>query len=157
MSNFWKTVTCFIFAVFLSTTARADLDLFSRMYLSNKKYAKNITVQTYLVARDQLTGYFNAKTPPTIQQLKNGDLDKEDSDLFLIVECKNIGESYTFGELKVRLQGVNGEIPVYCHSVFGNMKTFVNCAVIHVGSLAVYPDDNAIPIITYRWEHLYTL
>ena len=149
----YRLVICFIF---LCNTAMADLDFFSRIYLSNKKYADNINVRSFLVTRSQLVGYFDSEIPPAIQQLSyNGLYKKKDQSLFLIVECRNIGERYAFGELRIDVPGMNITIPIYCHGIHGNMETFVNCGVIDLGSLAVF-DKDGFPSMSYSWKELYT-
>jgi hypothetical protein len=155
MSHFWKVALSILFLFCFITTARADLDFFSRIYLSDKKYANHIIVKTYLVTIDQLSEYFNSKENRAIRQLKNADLNKG-GDIYLVVECKNIGEKgYAFGEIRFKIKGMNVTIPVSCLSMSGNMKSFVNCAVVNLGGLAV-ADNEETPSITYYWENLYT-
>ena len=153
MFNFWKVQISLILMIFLISTARADLDLISRFLLSNKKYAKHIVVRSSVLPEDQLIEFFRSGSFP-VEQMKNCDL--YDKKLYLVVQCKNIGELRAFGEMRFKVQGRNFLIPVYCATLLGNMEDFYNCAIIYIGDGIVPRNDDRLEI-TYFWENLYTL
>jgi hypothetical protein len=153
MFNFKKTIILIILITFFSNTARADLDFFSRILLSNKKYEKYIAVRSAVVTEDEVMSFFDSVNLP-VEQKKNEDLYRKK--LFLIVQCKNVGELRAFGKMRFKVQGKNFLIPVYCAELLGNMENFYNCAIIYIGSGIVSDDDDRLKI-TYHWENLYTL
>ena len=153
MFNLGKVRTLIILMTFFSNTAWADLDFFSRILLSNKKYENHIAVRSVVVAEDEVTNLFNSGNL-TIEQKRNRDL--YNKKLFLIVQCKNIGELRAFGEMRFKVQGRNFLIPVYCATLLGNMEDFYNCAIIYIGDGIVPRNDDRLEI-TYFWENLYTL
>jgi hypothetical protein len=153
MFNFKNTIIIIILITFFSNTARADLDFFSRILLSNKKYQKHIAVRSAVVTEDEVMSFFGSANLP-VEQKKNEDL--YDKKLFLIVQCKNVGELRAFGEMRFKVQGRNFLIPVYCAALLGNMESFYNCAVVYIGSGIVPENDDRLKI-TYHWESLYTL
>ena len=153
MFNSWKMRLSLILMIFFSSAARADLDLISRFLLSNKKYAKHIVVRSSVLPEDQLIEFFRSGSFP-VEQMKNCDL--YDKKLYLVVQCKNIGEVRAFGEMRFEVEGRNVLIPVYCAMLLGNMEAFCNCAIIYIGSGIVFDDDERLSI-TYYWESLYTI
>ena len=153
MFNFGKTKILIIFITFFSNTARADLDFFSRFLLSNKKYEKHIVIRSAVVTEDEVMNFFDSVDLP-VEQKKNRDL--YNKNLFLIVQCKNIGELCPFGQMQFKVQGRNFLIPVYCATLDGNMENFQNCAIIYIGNGIVPNNDDRIKI-TYYWKSLYTL
>jgi hypothetical protein len=155
MSNFWKAIFCFVFTSFFSNPVMADLDFFSRIYLSNKKYEKFTSIESYLVVSDQLTDVFDQKNS-TFQQKRRQELNDAGEDLFLVVKCKNTGDRYAFGELLFNVKGMNLDVPILCSGLHGNMRMFANIAIIYIGSLHI-PGDDEFPKITYYWKNLYTL
>jgi len=152
MFTLGKARILIILMTFFSNTAWADLDFFSRILLSNKKYEKYISVRSAVVTEDEVMNFFDSVNSPT--QKKNRDL--YNRKLFLIVQCKNVGELRTFGEMRFKVQGGNLLIPVYCTTLYGNMESFQNCAIIYIGDGIVPENDDRLEI-TYYWEKLYTL
>ena len=62
MFNFRNVKILIILIMSFSNTARADLDFFSRILLSNKKYEKYITVRSAVVIEDELMNYFRFRS-----------------------------------------------------------------------------------------------
>ena len=153
MFNFWKVQISLILMIFLISTARADLDLISRFLLSNKKYAKHIVVRSSVLPEDQLMEFCGSTNLPT-EQINNRDL--YNKKLYLVVQCKNIGELCPFGEMKFKIEGRNLLVPVFCAELFGNMEKFYNCAIIYIGE-GIVPNNDERLSITYYWESLYTI
>lgn len=152
MKSYANTRIFIVLIMCFNNIARADLDFFSRLYLSNKKYEKYMTVRSAVVAEDEVMNFFNSISFPA-EQKKNREL--YGKKLFLIVQCKNIGEFQAFGEMQFKIEGGNLWIPVYCTTLYGNMQDFSNCAIICIGSGIVPDNDNRLDII-FRWKNLYT-
>lgn len=153
MVTFIRANILTIFMMCFSNTVMADLDFFSHLLLSNKKYDKYIIVRSAVVAEDEVMDFFNSTSFPN-EQRRNREL--YGKKLFLLVQCKNIGDYRAFGEMRFKVQGRNFLVPVHCASLLGNMENFSNCAVIYLGSGIVSDDDNSIKI-TYFWKNLYTI
>jgi hypothetical protein len=150
MKAMLKSVLCFCC---LSGYANGDdLDLFSRMYLSDKKYAKNIEVQTYLVTKDQVAEVFGRINVEIPQKTNNELYGKE---VFLLVRCKNKGEYKAFGILNCTIP--NRGVPISVDIAFlpGNMHDFHDC-VIYI-TRGLFPNDTDSPNINYEWKSLYTM
>ena len=89
MPRFLKSILCLFCSCCLCSSAKADnLDPLSRMYLSDKKYAKNIEVKGYLVTKDQVAKLFSEENGEVLQKTNKELHDKE---FFLLIRCKNFG------------------------------------------------------------------
>jgi hypothetical protein len=150
MSALWRSVLCF--CCLWGYVNGDDLDLFSRMYLSDKKYAKNIEVQTYLVTKDQVAEVFGSTSVEIVQKANYELYGKE---VFLLVRCKNKGEYMSFGILNCTIS--NRGVPISVDIAFlpGNMHDFHDC-VIYV-SRGLFPNDDKLPNIKSEWKSLYTM
>ncbi|MGB7977600.1 MAG: hypothetical protein WCF19_00400 [Chlamydiales bacterium] len=107
MLLFWRTILL-LFCICGCCSVRANnLDFVSRIYLSNKKYAKNIEVKAYLVTKDQVAKIFS-ESNTEITQKSNKELYGQE--IFLLVRCKNFGNYRSFGTLNCKFPG--GGIPI---------------------------------------------
>jgi hypothetical protein len=150
MTNFWKNILCLFSACFFCSSAKADdLDPLSSAYLSDKKYAKNIEVKTYLVTKDQVARLFS-EASGEITQKSNKELFGRE--VFLLVRCKNIGDYRAFGTINCKRSIQGTPISIETALMPGYMKFFYD-TVLPLGSGSV-PNNNEIPIISYEWKYL---
>ncbi|VHO03596.1 hypothetical protein [Candidatus Rhabdochlamydia sp. T3358] len=132
MIRLWKSVLFLFCICFFCNVARADgLDLFSHLYLSNKKYAKNIEVHAYLVTKEQVAKLFSEENAEVTQKTNKELYGQE---VFLLVRVKNNGEYMSFGLLncKISNQGVPITIEIGMMPGGGNMK-FFHDSVLYIG------------------------
>lgn len=153
MSRFWKNILCLFCSCCLCSSAKSDdLDLLSRAYLSNKKYAKNIEVKVYLVTKDQVSRVFVEDNAEIIQKTNKELYNKN---LFLLVRCKNFGDYSAFGTLNCKFPGGNIPISIEIMMMPGYMKFFGDSVLpMYKG---IVPNDENSPVITYEWNSLYTM
>lgn len=148
-----KNILYFFCSCCLCSSAKADdLDPISRMYLSNKKYAKNIEVKSYLVTKDQIAKLFREENGEVIQR-KNRELFNQE--VFLLVRVKNKGEYMSFGLLNSKIPNRGVPISIDIEMMPANMKDFHD-SIIFIGR-GLISKDNAFPLIEYKWKSLYTM
>jgi len=126
------------------------MDLLSKLSFSDKKYAKNIEVQTYLVTRDQVAEVFSREKTEVTQKVNQ---DLYGREVFLLVRCKNTGEYAVFGALKCEIENLNTPITVNIADLPAKMNRFHDC-VIYMGNGFV-PNDGQILNVSYSWKELY--
>lgn len=150
MNHIWKILLCFFCSCCLISSAGADLDFFSRLNLSNMKYAENIEVRTYLVTREQLAEFFKSEYG-TVTQKTNAELYQKE--LFLLVRCRNKGNYKSFGIINFSLPNSDVELDILFMP--GLMQSFQD-SILYIGSGIIF-SNNETPIITYKWKDLYTI
>ena len=152
MSRFWKSFLCLFCSCYFCSAKADDLDLLSRAYLSNKKYAKNIEVKAYLVTKDQVAKVFSEDNVE-ISQKTNKELYGQE--LFLLVRCKNFGNHQSFGTLNCKFSESGTPISIEIMMMPGYMKSFHD-SVLYIGGGSVFNDNNS-PLISCEWKRLYTI
>ena len=130
MSRFSKFILSLFCGCCLCSYAKADdLDLLSRMYLSNKKYAKNIEVKGYLVTKDQLAKLFSEENGEVIQKTNK---ELYGHEVFLLIRCKNFGDYKAFGTLKCKRSNLDfASIEVMMMP--GYMKSYYDSSYLDIG------------------------
>jgi hypothetical protein len=155
MTRVWKGVLFLLCICFFCNAARADgLDLFSHLYLSNKKYAKNIEVHTYLITKDQVAKLFSEENAEVIQKTNKELYNYSKKGIFLLIRCRNKGENAAFGILNCKIPNRGVPISIDIDTLHAD-NSFHDC-VIHIDG-GIDPNDNTLPIIIYKWKSLYTM
>jgi len=150
MKNFLTFVL--IFSCLCSFAKADNLDPLSRMYLSDKKYAKNIEVKAYLVTKDQVAKLF-CEENGEVSQKTNKEL--HGHEVFLLIRCKNFGDYRAFGTLKCKRTKRGGLTSIEIMMMPGYMKSFHDS--VFPGYSGNIPNDDNIPVITCEWKNLYTI
>lgn len=152
MSIFWKNIL-FLFCSFCTLQMQADdLDFFSRIYLSNKKYAKNIEIKVYLVTKAQVVKLFSGENDEIIQKT---DQELRGGNVYLLVRCKNVGDYRSFGILNCTIPNRGSPISVEIMMMPGNMK-FFHDSILFIGG-GLISNDEKMPVIRCEWKGLYTI
>ncbi len=153
MSRFWKIILCWCCSFCFCSSAKAeDLDLLSRAYLSDKKYAKNIEVKAYLVTKDQVAKLFSEENG-VITQKSNKELYGQE--IFLLVRCKNTGDYRAFGILNCKMSNGGNPISIEIAMMPGYMKSYYDSILPkYSGSI---PNNDKVPAISCEWKRLYTI
>ena len=152
MSRFWKSFLCLFCSCCFCSAKADDLDLLSRAYLSNKKYAKNIEVKAYLVTKDQVTKVFTEDNVE-INQKTNKEL--YGREIFLLVRCKNFGDYRSFGTLNCQRSDRGNLMSIEIMMMPGYMKSYYD-SVLPMYS-GIIPNDENTPVISCEWKSLYTI
>ena len=152
MSRFWKSFLCLFCSCCFCSAKADDLDLISRAYLSNKKYAKNVEVKSYLVTRDQVARLFSEENREITQKINKELYGKE---VFLLVRVKNHGESMSFGLLNCTIPNRGVPITFDIEMMPGLMNSFHD-SVLYIGN-GFIPNDNNASVINWEWKSLYTM
>lgn len=153
MAHFFKNTLRLFCTYCLCSSAQADdLDLFSRLYLSDKSYAKHIEIQAFLATRDQVVQLFcNEKTE--ILQKNNREL--YGKELFLLLRVKNNGDYMSRGLLNCTIPNRGTPITMDIEMMPGHMKSFHDSA-LYLGD-GLVPNDIQTPLISLKWKSLYTM
>jgi hypothetical protein len=156
MSRLWKSILClfFVCCFFCLSLKADDLDLLSRLYLSNKKYAKNIEVHAYLITKDQVVKLFSEENGEVIQKTNKELYGQE---VFLLTRVKNNGEYMSFGLLNCKIPNRGDPITIEIMMMpgDGNMKSFHD-SVLYLGK-GFTSNDKGIPVISCKWKSLYIM
>ena len=152
MSRFWKSFLCLFCSCCFCSAKADDLDLLSRAYLSNKKYAKNVEVKAYLVTRDQVARLFSEENREITQKINKELYGKE---VFLLVRVKNHGESMSFGLLNCTIPNRGVPITFDIEMMPGLMNSFHD-SVLHMYG-GIIPNNDEIPAVNCEWKSLYTM
>lgn len=149
-NQLWKIILIFLF--YLCNAGRAEeMDLLSQIYLSNKKYAKNIEVKAFLVTKEQVVEAFNDKNAQIIQKTNR---ELSNRELFLLVRCKNVGSYRAFGVLNCKLPDRGVPVSIEIDALPANNS--VHDCVIYIDA-GLDPNSNTTPIIICQWKSLYTI
>jgi hypothetical protein len=151
MSNFCKSIISIFLSCFAFSSAKADLNPLTRLYLSNKGYAKNMEVQTYIVTKDQIPLLF---TEGKIVQKSNKDFHEGD-EIFLVICIKNNGDLYASGSLKCSVPNCQMPIVISMMSSFGGKVSTYQTWVVPLGHLFISWEEEYTQV-TYRWAELLT-
>jgi len=126
-------------------------DVVKKMLFSNKGYAKQIEVKTYVLTQEQVVDLFkNQDKMPELLTVK--ELNKINK-LYLVARIKNLGEMHAWGILNCKIPNVG--IPIKMS--FINITKYDCDCMICLGSPALYQENNDLPPdISYEWSELYT-
>ena len=127
-------------------------DLTKKILFSNKGYAKEIEVKTYILTQQQMGDLFNH---PYIEpkQLSVKELNNINYRNYFVVRIKNLGKRHAWGVLSCKVRCIHEpfEIPIISIT-----KDFCD-NVICITGIAVAPAENSIyPSMFYEWSELYT-
>ena len=128
-------------------------DLTKKLLFSNKSYAKNIEVKTYILTQEQVAELFKFpdKDPSffTSKELNNITRKKR----YCVVRVKNLGELNVWGVLSCKIPGINEIIKIEIPSIEKYFCDYVIC----ISGVYVGPGENSpYPDITHEWSELYT-
>jgi len=86
----------FIFLEIKNTVTGEKMNILSRIYFSDRGYAKNIEIKTYILTEEQVVNLF-AHPSDEIHQLTRGELYKKER--YMVFRFKNHGEKKAWGTL----------------------------------------------------------
>ncbi len=146
----WMVIVLFGIAI-IPFALKADIT--KKLLFSNKSYAKQIDVKTYILTQEQVAELFKSpNTEPnlfTSKELNNLTRKKR----YCVIRVKNLGELNVWGVLFCKIPGINGKVKVEIPSIERYFCDYVVCiSGVYVSS----GEDSPYPIVTYEWSELYT-
>jgi hypothetical protein len=129
-------------------------DTVDKMLFSNKKYAKQIEVKTYILTQEQVAELFKNpdKEPKLLTSEELNVIANEKR--YCIFRVKNLGELHAWGKLSCKIPGINGEIfleiPCIRKSYYCDYLICISGVYVSSGK------DYQYPVITYKWAELNT-
>ena len=138
--------------VILLTPFLLIADLTNKILFSNKGYAKEIEVKTYILTQQQMGDLFNH--PDIVpKQLSVKELNNIDFKNYCVIRVKNLGERHAWGILSCKIPGINGIVKVEIPCI----KEYYCDYVVCLSSVRIlHNDKSAYPLISYEWSELYT-
>ncbi len=125
--------------------------LVNRILYSNKSYAKQIEVKTYILTQEQVSDLFRdpSKEPTSLSVDELNHI----SDIYLIIRAKNNGNKVAWGRLLCKTPGIQDPIQIDLPVVRSFYCIYAVCIAdvfISRNKKSKYPD------ISYEWKELYT-
>ncbi|NGX49753.1 MAG: hypothetical protein K940chlam5_01357 [Candidatus Anoxychlamydiales bacterium] len=142
-------LTALILIAMIPFVLKADLT--KKLLFSNKGYAKQIEVKTYVLTQEQVAQLFTDPNKEPIQ-LTVEELNKSDKNYF-IVRVKNLGDIHAWGVLSCKARTVHNPFKIPIITIKDQFCDSVIClsgVVIAEAKNSLYPD------MSYEWSELYT-
>ena len=144
----WMFVMLFIVAI-IPFVLRADV--VDKLLFSNKGYAKQIEVKTYILTQEQVAELFKEPNKEPIQ-LTVEELNKNDKNCF-VVRVKNLGERHAWGVLSCTARTINKPFKIPIISI---KNQFCDSVLSIIGVVIAETENSPYPDISYKWSELYT-
>ena len=123
-----------------------------KMLFSNKGYAKQIEVKTYVLTQEQVSELFKKPSKNPIQ-LTVDELEKITMKIYFVVRVKNLGQLHAWGTLSCKVRCIHNPFKIPVLSIKDEFCDNIMCIfgiAIAKGQNSEYPD------ISYEWSELYT-
>ncbi len=146
--KFW-IIPILILLIITPFILRAEMT--KKLLFSNKEYAKQIEVKTYILTQQQVAELFNEPDKEPVQLITE-ELNKI-SKIYFIVRAKNSGKKSAWGKLSCNVPGIHEAIQLDMPCIREFFCTYVICiADVFIS----HNKTNVYPSITYKWDELYT-
>ncbi len=122
-----------------------------KLLFSNKKYAKQIEVKTYILTQEQVAKLFKEPNKDPVQLTVEG-LNKSDKNYF-IVRVKNLGELHAWGVLSCKVRCIHEPFKI---PIFTNRNQFCDSVIDISGTVIAEAKNSPYPDMSYEWSELYT-
>ncbi len=126
------------------------MSIIEKILFSNKSYAKQIEVKTYILTQEQVSDLFRESNKEP-KRLSVEELNKNDKNYF-VVRVKNLGSSHAWGSLNCQIPNVNLPVKIPVISIKQFYCDYVVCLS---GILISQENNNVAPTIKYNWSKLY--
>ena len=147
-------IACYLAIDITKALKGEKLIFFERWRLSNKGYAKNIEVKSYLLTDEQLINLLSQPKQDVKQPSQNELYNKN---INLVLRIKNHGQGVVWGTLAWKIgEGGWGNVEVDDMPPIrvSYAKTF-NDFIIPVGNIIFFDKDIPSPKIQVKWKRLY--
>ena len=146
--KFW-VLTALILIAIVPFALRADMT--KKLLFSNKGYAKQIEVKTYILTQEQVAKLF--KEPDKAQMQLTVDELHSIKNIYFIIRIKNLGKSHAWGILSCKVPGIYAPLKISIPTI---NKSFCDYVICISGFFVSYNESSPYPIISYEWSELYT-
>ena len=149
--KFW-VLTALILIAIVPFALRADMT--KKLLFSNKGYAKQIEVKTYILTQEQVAQLFKEPNKMPIQ-LTVDELNKisnETKNRYIVIRVKNLGNLHAWGVLSCKT-GLRNPIMIGIPSIKNTYSDYVICIS---GIFITSSEQNIYPATEYEWPELYT-
>jgi hypothetical protein len=146
--KYW-VISIFLLIVLILVVLKTDI--INKILFSNKTYAKNIEVKTYILTQEQVAELFKDSDKEPIQ-LTVQELNKNNINYF-VLRVKNLSNSHAWGTVSCKARTIHKpfKIPIFTiKNQFSNNILDIRGTVIAEAFNSSYPD------ISYEWSELYT-
>ena len=139
--------------IVLNTTIANKLVI--KVLFSNKRYAKNIEVKTYVLTQEQVSDLFKYPNRKPIQ-LTVDELDKATSETkkrYFVARVKNLGNRHAWGTLSCKVRCIRDPLKIPVISIREHFCDHIICIT---GFIISSKKDSPYPDMSYEWSELYT-
>ena len=150
-NKFFLKTTVAIIMILTPQIVLADMDFIDRILFSDKSYAKEIEVKAYIITREQASAVLR-DPPQEPTQLNKKELGGTKTYLFL--QVRNTGKKHAWGILSCKAPRYHTPIKVAIDDLDNPNNS--NIYLLHLGSLAFFPNETGTPKISVEWDELYT-
>ena len=150
--KFWWLIVLILIAI-IPFTLRANMT--KKLLFSNKSYAKQIEVKTYVLTQEQVAQLFKESDEAPIQLTVN-ELDKatrETKKRYFVARVKNLGESHSWGVLSCKVRCIHEPFKI---PIFTIRNQFCDSVIDISGTVIAEATNSSYPDISYEWSELYT-
>ncbi|NGX49755.1 MAG: hypothetical protein K940chlam5_01359 [Candidatus Anoxychlamydiales bacterium] len=150
--KFWL-LTALILIGIIPFVLKADLT--KKLLFSNKSYAKQIEVKTYVLTQEQVAQLFKEPNKDPIQLTVNelGKATRETKKRYFVVRARNLGDLHAWGILSCKVRYIREPLKIPMISIRDQFCDYIICVT---GFIISPQDDSPYPDISYEWSELYT-
>ncbi len=130
-------------------------DLTKKLLFSNKNYAKQIEVKTYILTQEQVAKLFKEpdKEPMQLTVDELGKATRETKKRYFVVRVKNLGELHAWGVLSCKVRCIHEPFKI---PIFTNRNQFCDSVIDISGTVIAEAKNSPYPDMSYEWSELYT-
>ena len=140
-------------SLFLSLTylLHADWSPWDNLFYSDKDYANQIEVQTFILTPSQAATLLANPSEKPIQLIGN-DL-SQSRKIYLVTRVRNLGNKHAWGVLDCTVPAINGPVKIPIASI---QKQFCAYLICIDRTLVALSHEMFAPEVTFIWDQLYT-
>lgn len=151
--NFCLKSIVALLMVLIPQIAKADMDFVDRILFSDKSYATEMEVKSYIITQEQACAALSDPTQE-ITQLDNKKLYRKNT--FLFLQVRNNGKKHAWGTLACKVPTYHYPIKISIFGVGRPDRHSYNTYLIQLGSLLLTQNETGTPSIKTEWDELYT-
>lgn len=149
------TIAVVIVAIVVVLKTDIANPLVFRVLFSNKRYAKNIEVKTYVLTQDQVADLFKYpdKEPEQLQVKVFYKVEIVQKPRYFVVRVKNLGNRHAWGTLSCKVRCIHKPFKIPIISIGAQFCNYIIC----IEGVAISEAKNSpYPDMSYKWSELYT-
>ncbi len=149
--KFWWLIVLILIAI-IPFALRANMT--KKLLFSNKSYAKQIEVKTYILTQEQVAKLFidSNKEPIQLTVEELNKISNETKNRYIVIRVKNLGNLHAWGVLSCKT-GLRNPIMIGIPSIKSTYSDYVICLS---GIFIASSEQSSYPATAYEWSELYT-